>query len=131
MSAINSKIIQKVKDGEVDPIPVYYSIVQKIKELETYKDAILPETLAECDRFDKRELAEKGITVNNGRRTWSYKHIQAWCKVKAELTEIEEAAKHAAETNGVVVDDSTGEIIEKATFTTSSRSITFTKKYGK
>jgi hypothetical protein len=121
--------VATVTRGEKDALRVFIGLKRIEKTLKYAFEAIESEVFDECDKYDPRELKERGITVQNGKRIWNYKDSQEWLAKKAELIEIEEQLQaRALLPQSQLIDGETGELLEKASYTLSKRSITVSKK---
>ncbi len=117
-----------VKDGETDPINAYKDCKNIADLIKATMDEMFSAVLDECDKYDPRELAERGIQVRNGSKRWDFSNCYEWAKLKAEISELEEQLKHRASLpQSDLVDAETGEVLEKPTYTLTKRSITFVK----
>ena len=117
-----------VKDGKIDPIRAYKDCKDIADIIKATMDEMFSAVLDECDKYDPRELAERGIQIRNGSKRWDYSGCYEWAKLNAEIKELEEELKHRASLpQSDLVDAETGEILEKPTYTVTKRSIVFVK----
>lgn len=120
--------LTSVKDGEIDPIRAYKDCKDIADIIKATMDEMFTAVLDECDKYDPRELAERGIQIRNGTKRWDYSVCHEWAIKAAELKELEEELKHRASLpQSELVDAETGELLEKPTYTVSKRSIVFVK----
>lgn len=127
-----TEAVKAVKDGKTDPIREYRDCKTIADTVKAAMDEMFNTVLDECDKYDPRELAERGIQVRNGSKRWDYSQCSEWCIKSAELKELEEQLKaRAALPQSELVDAETGELLEKPTYTLTKRSITFVKPKAK
>lgn len=123
--------VQQVVNGEQDALLIYKEIVDFEKFIKECKEQILDEVIAEAQKYKEKTFEHKGFRfqLNEGRRTYDFKHIPAWVEAYSKLKEIEERHKNASanEKIGMIVDDN-GEIIQPAVVKYSKPSLTIKSK---
>lgn len=127
LTSINADVTA-VKDGTTDPIRVYRKFKTLAKSLETAMDDIFSAALDECDKYDKRELAERGISVSNGSKRWDYSNCGEWVILNKKIKALEAELKaRCSLSQSELVDAQTGEVLDRPTYTLTKRSISFAR----
>lgn len=111
-----SKLTESVRSGDIEAYKAYADLYALSKVITAAMDAIKDDAVEELAR-EKQGIAVYGmkLTAKSGNRRFTYDHIPAWKEKKAELTEIEKAAKLALESivSGHLIDKE-GTVIEPA-----------------
>lgn len=115
---------QGVINGEKDPLIAMAELKSMAAIIKKAMTEVEPIAIDEAMKYEKT-FDYKGFvfTRKEGRRMYSFKHIEAWKNAKEELTEIEEQAKKAASVSGTVVTDD-GEVVDPAQVTFTKASLT-------
>lgn len=125
INAINAQK-QAVLDGEVDPIQVYRKLKQVEKSISAALKEIFDSAYSECEKYDKRELAEMHIELRAGSRKWDYSNCSEWVILNKRIKDLEAELKaRASLSQSELVDPDTGEVLSKPTYTVGSPSIIF------
>ena len=86
--------VQRIEDGLTESLGLYFELSEMEKQITAIKEQVLPYAVNDASAYDKKELAEMGITyIADGRPKYDYKHIAEWSAAKAQLENIEKAAK--------------------------------------
>lgn len=123
------RMASAVSGGETDPIRTYIAFKSISSALDMAFEAIQTEVLNECDRYNPRELAERGITVRNGTSRWHYEDCPEWVLLDRQKKALEEELKARAKVVEEIVDNETGEVLAKPYRTISARSVVVDKRF--
>lgn len=127
------QIVDKLNSGEVTGLTALAVTKALEQALKKVKDKVGDAAMAEADQYGESTFIVNGVkyTKKAGRSTYSYKHIPEWVAKKAELTDIEDKAKHALQSinKNLNVADNDGEIVTpaKCTYSAETLSVTFKK----
>ena len=123
-----SAIASSVCDGETDAIRAYIDLKRIANRLEAAFSAIDKEVLDECDKYDPRELSERGIQVRAGVGRWNYSECAEWIAIENQRKALEKELQGRAATTRDLVDPETGELLDKPYKTFSKRTVIISKK---
>lgn len=118
-----------VSDGEQDALRVYVAFKSIENALTCAFERISNDVLSECDRYEPRELAERGVTVRNGTSRWHYEDCPEWVLINNQKKALEEELKARAKVTEEIVDNETGEVLAKPYRTISARSVIVDKRF--
>lgn len=120
--------LQAVLDGETDPIRAYRDMKVIADTISADMDAMYSSVIDELDKYNPKELAERGIQVRAGTRKWDYSSCGEWVYLKEQMKALEEQLKtRCSLTQKELMDAETGEILDRPTYTVGKRAICFLK----
>ena len=111
-----TEIEAQIIDGAVDVLVEY----GKLKDLQSHLNTALlnieVSAIEQALTYDSKTFEHHGMkfTYNDGRKTYSFKHIPMWSEASEKIKRIEAIAKGAANNNNIAVDEETGEEITPA-----------------
>jgi hypothetical protein len=113
-----SESIQKVIDGNANPLEVYVFLTDLEKYIKKCKDEIQDYAVSEAFKFSEKTFVFNGVRVEKVecKRVWSFKNIPQWKELSEKQKLIEEATKQAylSKEKGQTICDENGEIIPPA-----------------
>lgn len=117
-----------VAGGEQDALKAYIELKAIESAMDTAFDTIKDDVLSECDKYDPRELGERGISVRAGTGRWHYEECPEWTELEKQRKELEKELQGRASTTKELVDAETGELLAKPYRTFSARSVVVDKR---
>ena len=119
---------EKVLDGAVEPLSVYLDLRALKAACDEALKAIEGTVMDEAKKYGKKTFSFGGFswTLNDGRKTYKFDHIEDYRAKKEALKAVEERAKKAAEAmeKGLGMHTDDGEVIEPAIIEWTKPSIT-------
>lgn len=125
IKGIFADTVQKVVDGELDPLEIYAQFKEFEKFFKDCKDAVQEVAINEAEKYGEKSFTHKDyhFELREGRRSYDFKAIPQWNEIKAKLKDIETKSKAAANNGGSFLDEETGELIEACQIKYSSPSL--------
>lgn len=124
-----TSVVDSVKNGILDPLDAFAVFRELEKKFNEAKKEIDELAISEAEKYDKTfQRGSIQFTRVDGRKTYDFSNIQEWVKAKEHLTKIEAKYKQVANTDFSVLDESTGEILEKPIIKISKSSLAIKNK---
>ena len=125
-----AKMTNDVLQGNTNPLDAFIFIKKMEEVLKQVKDNIKDVAIDEAARHGGKTFAfgDAKVTLKSSAGRWNYKHIQSIIDKAAELKELQELHKSAANNKGATIVDSDGVIIEPAIYTDGKETISITIK---
>lgn len=119
---------EKALNGEVSALQVLAELTEFERAIKEAKEEILNDAISEFDKYGAKSVTEFGFEISatqSGR--YEYKHNPDWVKKQNELKEIESRMQLAYHGEGVIVNETTGEVTEPAIYKANKASLKFKK----
>lgn len=101
--------LEKVKNGELDPLKVYIELKQHQAEIDHVLKQIIDDALNEAEKYGQKSFKAFGAKIEIRNAASTYKFCEAINNYDAKLKQLKEMSK-----SGSFADETTGEIIEQA-----------------
>lgn len=118
-------VIQSINLGYTNPLEAF-AVFKKLEKLFTEAKKKVDElAIEEAEKYGvtQFEYSNQKFELRNSSRTYDYSNIKEWIDAKQKLKEVEEKYKQVANTNHIVIDQETGEILEKPVIKLSKQSL--------
>lgn len=103
------ELLEKVKNGDVDPLKVFIELKQHENEIKHVLEQIKDEALTIAERYGQKSFSAFGAKIEIRNAASTYKFSQPIIELEARLKQLKEMSK-----SGSFADDVTGELIDKA-----------------
>lgn len=125
-----TNLVVAVKEGNLNALEVFARVKDLEKLSADTKKQIEADAMIEAENHGSKTFSFAGykFTKTEGRRMIDYTNIPEYAELKARMKVLEEKHKNALDSKGVLVDEGTGEIIEKPLVTYSKSSLSSSKK---
>ncbi len=124
-----NNLVVMVNNGDLNALEVYAKVKEVEKLSEKVKKEIEEVAMQEAEAYDAKSFKFSGysFTKTDGRRTIDYSNIEEWAELKGKMKKIEERHKEAALSSKSILDEETGEIIQRPIVTYSKSSLSVKK----
>ena len=100
------RLTQEVEEGDRSAIEAWVEMKRMLDLVKTAMSAIEDAAIDERELVGADECHVDGLNIElvQGRKIYSYKHIDRWKELQVHMKQVEQAAKTAADTGNMVVD---------------------------
>lgn len=111
-----ARVEHQVEEGQTDVFVMLHTINKIEKLVKDLKSNIMNIALQEAEMYDEKTFNHKNLTIEkrNGRKTYSFKHIEEWSNLNTQIKDYEAKLKHSYDSylkNVVAVNEETGEAL--------------------
>ena len=109
MQQLETRLVQlthEVEEGNRSAIKAWVEMKRMLDLVKTAMSAIEDAAIDERELVGADECHVDGLNIElvQGRKIYSYKHIDRWKELQVHMKQVEQAAKTAADTGNMVVD---------------------------